>query len=121
AELAMHEGDVERAHGLASTGLELAEQMEDGATAAEAHVWLGRIADKRDDHDGADREFEDAIRGFETLGKRERLLHSHGAYAEILERRGELARAYVHMKEALQASRPGLLRREQAEERVSSA
>ena len=121
AELAMHEGDIERAQVLASTALELAEQMEDGATAAEAHVWLGRIADKRGDHDGADREFEEAIRRFETLGKRERLLHSHGAYAEILEGRGELARAYVHMKEALQASRPGLLRRELAEERVSSA
>jgi hypothetical protein len=48
-------------------------------------------------------------------------------YAEVLERRGELAKAYVHMKEALQASRPGLLRREQTqreqqqEEKVNSA
>jgi hypothetical protein len=31
-------------------------------------------------------------------------------YAEILERRGDVARAYIHMKSALQASRPGLLR-----------
>jgi hypothetical protein len=52
---------------------------------------------------------------------RERLLQVHGTYAEILERRGDLATAYVHMKEALQASRPGLLRRQPEEERVSSA
>ncbi|TMF97792.1 MAG: tetratricopeptide repeat protein [Chloroflexi bacterium] len=121
AELATHEGEVDRAHELASEALELAAEMEDRATMAEAHVWLGQIADKRGDHAAADREFEDAIRGFEALGKRERLLHSHGAYAEILERRGELARAYAHMKEALQASHPGLLREAASGERVSSA
>jgi hypothetical protein len=30
-------------------------------------------------------------------------------YAEVLERRGDLQKAYVHMKKALSASRPGLL------------
>ena len=55
------------------------------------------------------------------MGMRERLLQCHGLYAEILERRGELAKAYVHMKEALQASRPGLLRREERQQRFSSA
>ena len=29
--------------------------------------------------------------------------------AEILERRGDVSRAYVHMKKALPATRPGLL------------
>ena len=120
-ELAMYEGEADRAHELARAALELAERLEDGAMMAEAHLWLGRIDDQRGEHESADRRFEDAIRGFEVLGLRERLLHSHGVYAEILERRGELARAYVHMKEALQASRPGLLRREQARERLSSA
>jgi len=120
-ELAMHEGDVERAQSLGLDALEAAEAMEDALTMAEAHVWLGRVADEREEHATADREFESAIRGFEALGKRERLLQSHGAYAEILERRGELARAYTHMKEALQASRPGLLREAQDEERASSA
>jgi tetratricopeptide (TPR) repeat protein len=120
-ELALQEGDVERAARLGREALELAERVEDRATLAEAHEWLGRIADRQGEHAAADRQFEDAIRGFEALGLRERLLQSHGAYAEILERRGELARAYVHMKEALQASRPGLLRHNEAEERVTSA
>jgi tetratricopeptide (TPR) repeat protein len=120
-DLSMHEGNIDEAYGLAQQALELADSLEEGAGIAEAHVWLGRIADRRGEHEAVDGEFEQAIRGFEALGMRERLLQCHGAYAEILERRGELAKAYVHMKEALQASRPGLLRREQEEERVSSA
>ncbi|TMF49094.1 MAG: tetratricopeptide repeat protein [Chloroflexi bacterium] len=120
-ELTMQEGKVEQAYGMAREALELAERHEEGATIAEAHVWLGRIADRRGEHDEVDRAFEDAILGFEALGLRERLLQCHGIYAEILERRGELAKAYVHMKEALQASRPGLLRREQQREHASSA
>lgn len=120
-ELSMLEGNVGDAKELAQQALELAERLDDGASIAEAHVWLGRVADRRGEPKAADEQFELAIRGFEALGMRERLLQCHGVYAEILERRGELAKAYVHMKEALQASRPGLLRREKEEERVSSA
>lgn len=124
-ELDMHEGKVAEAFERARGALELAQRLQDGANVAEAHVWLGRIADRRGEAETVDREFEQAISGFEAIGIRERLLQTHGVYAEILERRGELAKAYVHMKEALQASRPGLLRREQErlqeEERLNSA
>ena len=120
-ELSMREGQVDEAYELARQALALAERLDEGGSIAEAHVWLGRIADRRGDHAGADREFAAAINGFEALGLRERLLQCHGVYAEILERRGELAKAYVHMKEALQASRPGLLRREVEQEKVNSA
>jgi tetratricopeptide (TPR) repeat protein len=120
-ELSMQEGKVEEARHMALQALELAERLEEGPNIAEAHVWLGRIADVEGEHASVDREFEQAILGFEALGMRERLLQCHGLYAEILERRGELGKAYIHMKEALQASRPGLLRRELEEERVSSA
>ena len=121
-ELSLLRGDADAAFELAREAMRLAEALPDGATMAEAHVWLGRVADLRGEHAAADRQFEDAIHDFEAMGMRERLLQTHGVYAEILERRGELARAYVHMKEALQASRPGLLRREQAaEEKVNSA
>jgi len=121
AELAVREEQVEHAHELAGEALELATRLEEWPTIAEAHVSLGRIADRLGDPAESDRQFEDAIRAFETLGMRERLLQCHGTYAEVLERRGELARAYEHMKEALQASRPGLLKREQLKERLSSA
>jgi tetratricopeptide (TPR) repeat protein len=125
AELAMQQGNVDEASDMARQALAVAEHMGEGANVAEAHVWLGRVADRRDEPKVVDREFELAIGGFEAMGMRERLLQCHGIYAEILERRGELAKAYVHMKEALQASRPGLLRREQErlqeEERLSTA
>lgn len=121
AELLIREGDVDRAGEIAGEALDIASRLEEGPTIAEAHVTLGRIADLHGDQAEVDRQFEDAIRGFEALGMRERLLQCHGTYAEVLERRGELARAYVHMKEALQASRPGLLRRERLQERLSSA
>jgi tetratricopeptide (TPR) repeat protein len=125
AELATQQGDIDEALDRAREALAVAERLAEGANIAEAHVWLGRIADRRDEPDVVDHEFELAIGGFEAMGMRERLLQCHGIYAEILERRGELAKAYVHMKEALQASRPGLLRREQErlqeEARVSTA
>jgi tetratricopeptide (TPR) repeat protein len=120
-ELSLQEGKVEQAFEFARQGLDLAQRLHEEANVAEAHAWLGRIADHRGHHEVADREFELAIQGFEDLGLRERLLRSHGAYAEVLERRGEVSQAYVHMKLALQASRPGLLRREAEEEHLSTA
>jgi hypothetical protein len=96
--------------------------MDEGVTTAEAHMWLGKVADMRGDAAAADREFELAFQGFTNNGHNERLLRCHGMYAEILERRGDLERAYVHMKKALSASRPGLLRDKQpAAERAGSA
>lgn len=125
AELATQQGNVDEAYERAREALAVAERLDEGANVAESHVLLGRIADRHDEPDLVDSEFGLAIGGFEAMGMRERLLQCHGIYAEILERRGELAKAYVHMKEALQASRPGLLRREQErlqeEERRSTA
>jgi tetratricopeptide (TPR) repeat protein/DNA-binding XRE family transcriptional regulator len=121
AELALRQDDVEQAFALGNEALALATRLEEGPTIAEAHAMLGRIADLRGETEESDRQFQDAIRGYEALGLREKLLLLHGVYAEVLERRGELGRAYEHMKEALEASRPGLLRRGQAEERVGSA
>jgi hypothetical protein len=97
--------------------------MQEGATIAEAHMWLGRVAEQRGDDQTVDREFELALHGLAKHGGGERLLQCHGVYAEVLERRGDLQGAYVHMKKALSASRPGLLRDKspQPEERVGSA
>jgi tetratricopeptide (TPR) repeat protein len=122
-DLCVQEGNVERAGEFAREALGLATSLHDGANVAEAHIWLGRIADKLGDVDGTDREFGLAIQGLEKLGRRESLFHSHGIYAEILERRGDVAKAYVHMKKALEASRPGVRQTQQEEEqeRASTA
>jgi len=110
-ELCLQEDNIGRAAEFAREALILAENLHEGANEAEAHMWLGRIADKQGKHALTDQEFTLAIQGLEQLGRHERLLQTHGIYAEILERRGDVGRAYVHMKMALQASRPGLLQR----------
>ena len=123
AELSLQEGNVHAASDLAEQGLRLAERMEQGVTVAEAHMWLGRVAELHGDDVAVDREFELAFQGFTDHGNNERLLRCHGMYAEVLERRGDLQKAYVHMKKALSASRPGLLpdNGARAEERAGSA
>ena len=115
AQLSMEEGDANAAETAAREALLLAQRENDAATKAEAHVWLGRVADRRGDNEAADREFERAIHDFETLQMAERLLHTHGVYAEVLERRGDLAKAYGHMKQALKASRPKATHRDEKE------
>ncbi|HSS94858.1 MAG TPA: helix-turn-helix domain-containing protein [Candidatus Dormibacteraeota bacterium] len=109
AELSLQEGNVDAAAELAEEGLKLAERMEEGVNIAEAHMWLGRVAEQRGQDATVDHEFEVAFQGLTKHGGGERLLRCHGMYAEILERRGDMQRAYVHMKKALSASRPGLL------------
>jgi tetratricopeptide (TPR) repeat protein len=113
---------VEQALQFAREALALASRLHELPNVAEAHMWLGRIADKLGDHEGADREFAQAIHGLEQLGSHERLFRCHGLYAEVLERRGDVSRAYVHMKKALQATRPGLLDsdREDAEQATTA-
>jgi tetratricopeptide (TPR) repeat protein len=122
-ELCLQENNIDQAGEFAREALALAERLHEKANAADAHIWLGRIADKLGDPEGADREFAQAIQGLEQLGRRERLFHAHGVYAEILERRGDVAQAYGHMKKALEASRPGARQAQQEEEqeRASSA
>lgn len=110
SELSLQEGNIDAAAELAEQGLRLAEQMKEGALVAEAHMWLGRVAEEQGDHAAVDREFELALVGLAECGVGDRLLRCHGMYAEILERRGDLKRAYVHMKNAWSASRPGMLR-----------
>jgi tetratricopeptide (TPR) repeat protein len=122
-ELSLLQGNVQAARQFAGQALEMAERVHEAANVAEAHVWLGRIADEVGDDELADTEFHIAIRGLTEVGVEERLLRCHGIYAEILEKRGQLKEAYTHMRKAFSASRPGLLQEEadETEERATSA
>jgi tetratricopeptide (TPR) repeat protein/DNA-binding XRE family transcriptional regulator len=123
-ELSLQEGNPDGARQMAEQALRLAERLNEGANVAEAHIWLGRVAAELGNDEAVDPEFDIAIRGLTELGMTERLLRCHGIYAEILEHRGNLRQAYAHMKKALSASRPGLLREDdthRARERAGSA
>jgi tetratricopeptide (TPR) repeat protein len=111
-ELSLQEYNLQQARAFATEALQLAKGGGDDATAADAHVWLAQVADRCGDHDRADQEFHIALAELSNLGNEERLLRCHGIYAEVLERRGEMEQAYVHMKKAFSASRPGLLHRD---------
>jgi tetratricopeptide (TPR) repeat protein len=120
-DLSLQENNVETAKDLALEALQLAERLEERPNVAEAHIWLGQVADREGDGANADREFQVAFKELAALGMQERLLRCHGIYAEILERRGDLDKAYVHMKKAFAASRPGLLQREDEESAESAS
>jgi len=122
-ELSLLQGNVPAARQFAEQALDMAERMKEAANVAEAHVWLGRIAAEVGDDELVDTEFAIAIQQLTEVGVEERLLRCHGVYAEILEKRGQLKEAYVHMKKAFSASRPGLLQAEddESEERATTA
>jgi tetratricopeptide (TPR) repeat protein len=123
SELNLAEGKTEDARTLANRALDLAERLEERPNVAESHIWLGLAADREGDDDTADHEFQLAIAELTAIGAEERLLRCHGVYAEVLERRGDMEKAYGHMKKAFSASRPGLLQRadEDAAETASLA
>jgi tetratricopeptide (TPR) repeat protein/DNA-binding XRE family transcriptional regulator len=106
SELAVAESRLDEAARFANTALDLATRLSEGATVAEAHMWLGRIAAARDAHRAADAEFAVAFDVLASLGSpAERSSRAHADYAEILEARGDMAGAVQHLKQAL-AARP---------------
>jgi tetratricopeptide (TPR) repeat protein len=121
-ELSLVQGNIQGARQFAEQALDMAQRMKEAPNVAEAHVWLGRIAAEVGDDELVDTEFAIAIQLLTEIGIEERLLRCHGVYAEILEKRGQLQEAYMHMKKAFSASRPGLLQSEdESKEQATTA
>ncbi|HYM66005.1 MAG TPA: helix-turn-helix transcriptional regulator [Patescibacteria group bacterium] len=121
SELSLQENNPSQAMDFARQALDTAERAGDRANQAEARVRIGLAAESLGDAELVDREFERAISGLEGLSMNERLLQCHRMYAEVLERRGDLNRAYAHMKKAVMTGRPGVLPRDEEEERAGTA
>jgi tetratricopeptide (TPR) repeat protein len=107
-EIWLGRADLHGALDYASRGLEVAERHAEPGNIADAHRWLGRVSAALGDNVRADAEFGQALAGLEALGSAERLSRCHLAYAEILEQRGELARANDHLKLAIAGLRPSM-------------
>jgi len=116
AELHYDRSELDKARDFATQGLELSRRLQERATEAEAHQWLGRVAAAGGDAETTDAEFGSAIEILQKLKLRERLVQAHAAYAQILEERGDLQAANHHLKQVLAASRPDLIARTSAEE-----
>ena len=108
-ELSLSESNLEHARRFAEQALALSERLRETANVAESHMWLGRVAAAEGDAETTDREFAIAMRLMGEGGYHERLVRCHSTYAEVLEGRGEMDKAYEYMKRALSATRPGLL------------
>jgi len=104
SELEFAESHGEEAARFANQALELARRLSEDPSIADAHVWLGLIAEARGEEATADGEFAAA---FEVLERPEitpdRASRSHARYADILEARGDILGAVKHLKRALAA------------------
>jgi tetratricopeptide (TPR) repeat protein/DNA-binding XRE family transcriptional regulator len=104
SELELGESNPGEAARFANQALELAGRLSEDPSVADAHVWLGLIAEARGEEATADGEFAAA---FEVLERPDmtpdRASRSHARYAEILEARGDIVGAVRHLKRALAA------------------
>ncbi len=105
-EVELAQDNLEEAERLAREAAELAGQLGERTTEAEAHVWLGKVAVERRDDVQADAEFTKAISIAESVGSGVRLIQLHEVYADVLEARGDLAAANSHLRRALAATQP---------------
>ena len=110
-------GQLDAAQRSGVEALELSGHLQEAATEAEAHEWLGRVAAARGNREATDREFTTAIAQLKALNLVERLLRVHTAYAEILEQRGDLQAANQHLREVVSLNRPDLISQGSLEER----
>jgi tetratricopeptide (TPR) repeat protein len=100
-ELTLAESDTIGAERFANDALTLASRLLEESSVAESHVWLARIAQKRGDHETVDAEFGAAFHALEGAKLVDELSRAHGAYAELLEARGDLVGTVHHLKLAL--------------------
>jgi tetratricopeptide (TPR) repeat protein len=100
-ELNAMEEKYTQARDFAQQALVYAERLKEPSSVAQAHLWLARVATWLGEPAIADSEFKRAIDQLTRTGEGEELLRSHALYSETLERRGEMRRAYEHLKAAL--------------------
>jgi tetratricopeptide (TPR) repeat protein len=117
AELHLMSGRLDAAEKSGTEALELSSRLNERATEAQSHEWLGRVAAARGDHETTDAEFSMAIESLSRLNLVERLMRAHATYAQILEERGDLQAANQHLKEVVSLNRPDLLLQSSLEER----
>jgi hypothetical protein len=101
--------------------MEVAGRLSEKATLANSHMWLGRIAAERGDDARVDAEFREAWGILDALGAPERLSHCHVQYAELLEKRGDLAAANHQLHLALSRLRPAGIARASKQDRTATA
>jgi tetratricopeptide (TPR) repeat protein len=117
AELHLLRGRLEAAQKAGTQALELSARLDEKATEASAHEWLGRIAAAGGDRKTTDAQFSMAIAKLAKLNYVERLIQAHATYAQILEERGDLQAANQHLRELVSLNRPDIIAQSSLEQR----
>ena len=104
AEVEVARGELESARRYAGDAQAFAERAQERANEGEAHTWLARIAAAAGDGAAVDAEFARAFELFDRVDARDWNARGHALYAELLERRGDLAGANRHLRLALAAA-----------------
>jgi tetratricopeptide (TPR) repeat protein len=84
--------------------VDAADRAGERANRGEAHKWLALIAAAEGDDARADAEFARAFEIFDTAQARAWNARAHAEYADILERRGDMAGANRHLRLALDSA-----------------
>ena len=103
AELLLAKRDLATAESVAREAVALAERHHETGTTSDGHYWLAQVALARDDQQAVDVEFAASLADPDDGGSRERHARYRAAYADVLERRGDLAAANQQLKLALAA------------------
>ena len=120
-ELHLRRDDLDGAAEFLRQALESSEATGEQIVFADAHALLGELEESRGNSAATDEHFETAISTLDRLRLPDRLRDSHMKFAEILDARGEQARAAGHWKLAAQIGKlalggvkqesPGLVRK----------
>ena len=108
AEVEIGRGALARAEEWLAAADDFARRMRERRNQAKVHQLRGTIAAARGDRDGTDAEFEAALAQLHELKLSEELAEALSAYAQLLEARGETARALEQTKQAFALVRPHL-------------
>ena len=97
-ELFLAQGDPGQAIAYADSAIKAGESQSEAWSVANARMWKARIAARVGNDFDCDAEYEIAANLLEKAGMSERLVSCYTAYADALEKRGDLARAYGQLK-----------------------
>jgi tetratricopeptide (TPR) repeat protein len=109
AEFASRRGSRDEAQDSLSDEVIISNAPSDSPASGHVQMLLARLAEAEGETKLADRHFNTALRTFEQLQLPDRLRDCHMSFAEILERRGEIAESAHHWKAAAQIGRRAAL------------
>jgi tetratricopeptide (TPR) repeat protein len=100
SELQLRVGKFNDGIQIAKEAIDLAKRRNESIAQASGYILLGRLYERKNQRQLADKEFGVALRLLKKEGRGDRLAETHASYAELLEARGDHKGASRHWKDA---------------------